>query len=112
MQFEITDKLTILINDVPSSGYINISCVSSNTSVNKFLGMVYSFYDGRTTINVPQHYGDIEDYITSTNLIELCVAIANRERAYAGMYAHRVGGSESSIWECMMHIEDILSRKL
>lgn len=59
MQFEISDKLTILINDVPSSGYINISCVSSDTSVNKFLGMVYSFYDGRIAINAPKHYGDI-----------------------------------------------------
>lgn len=52
-----------------------------------------------------------DDYIKATNLIELCVAIANRERAYAGMYASRVGASEiTSILECITHVEDILGR--
>lgn len=111
MTFKISDKITILINDVPSAGWINISCVCGDPSVKKFMGMIYSFYDGHITINVPENYGSMDDYIKATNLIELCVAIANREKAYAGMYANRVGASEKAILECMLHIEEILGRE-
>lgn len=111
MQVKISDKISVLINDVPSAGWINISCTSGVPETTKFMGMLYAFYDGRVSISAPKHYGSMDNYNHAIKLIDMCVAIANRDKENAKKHAKRVDASTKAILQCMEHIEEILVSK-